>query len=78
MASAMALRDTEWATQTCIIGFNTIGVWPDSYEGTDTTVCARSNESNLLVTGDETGQIRLFSSPTIYPKVTITVANTHI
>jgi len=68
MANASALRDTEWATQTCIIGFNTMGVWPETYEGMDIRVCARSNNNNLLVTGDELGHIRLFSSPPIHLK----------
>ena len=69
MADASAMRDTEWATQTCVVGFNTIGVWPESNEGSDIRVCARTNNNSLMVTGDELGLIRLYSNPAIYPKV---------
>ena len=51
MSDASILRDTNWATQTCIIGCNTIGVWPESYDGTDVRVCAKSKTNNLLVAG---------------------------
>ena len=70
MSDASILRDTNWATQTCIIGCNTIGVWPESYDGTDVRVCAKSKTNNLLVAGDEGGCIRLFTSPSIHLKVT--------
>jgi len=68
MSDASILRDTNWATQTCIIGCNTIGVWPESYDGTDVRVCAKSKTNNLLVAGDEGGCIRLFTSPAIHLK----------
>lgn len=71
MPNASALRDTHWASQTCIVGLNTVGVWAETNESTDIKVCARSNNRNLLVTGDDMGNLKLFSSPAIHLKVTM-------
>ncbi len=63
-----SLRDVEWATQSCILGFNTIGVWPETVDGSDLNACARSNGSKLIATGDDFGKIKLYSYPASQPK----------
>ena len=35
-------RDTEWATWTCIMGFDVMGIWPPDYMNTDIDMVARS------------------------------------
>ncbi|CAB4061736.1 unnamed protein product [Lepeophtheirus salmonis] len=62
------MRDTEWATQTCILSFNTIGVWPESIDGTDLVSASRSHNKKLLVTGDDVGKIKTFAYPVTQPK----------
>ena len=29
------IRDTEWATWSCKLGFNVMGIWPPGYENDD-------------------------------------------
>jgi echinoderm microtubule-associated protein-like 1/2 len=61
--------DTEWATQSCVLSFETIGIWPESADGTDINTVAKSNDSELLATGDDYGKVNLFSYPAMQPKV---------
>ncbi|XP_076633239.1 echinoderm microtubule-associated protein-like 2 isoform X3 [Colletes latitarsis] len=62
------LRDIEWASHTCIISFETIGIWPEGADGTDINNCSRSSDSKLLATGDDFGKVKLFSYPACQPK----------
>ena len=59
----------EWATQSCLLSFNTIGVWPETIDGTDLNCCAKSNDQKLVATGDDFGKIKLYSYPVTQPKV---------
>lgn len=63
------LRDVIWATHTCVISFNTIGIWPEGADGTDVNNCTRSDDGKLLATGDDFGRVKLFSYPVCQPKV---------
>lgn len=62
-------RDTEWATNTCTITFNTIGIWPENADGTDVNFCDRSHSGKLLATGDDFGKVKLYSYPVTQPRV---------
>ncbi|XP_015171618.1 PREDICTED: echinoderm microtubule-associated protein-like 2 isoform X3 [Polistes dominula] len=62
------LRDVNWATHTCIISFETIGIWPEGADGTDINNCSRSGDGKLLATGDDFGKVKLFSHPACQPK----------
>ncbi|XP_033208456.1 echinoderm microtubule-associated protein-like 2 isoform X4 [Belonocnema kinseyi] len=62
------LRDVDWASQTCVISFETIGIWPDGADGTDVNNCSRSGDGKLLATGDDFGKVKLFSYPASQPK----------
>ncbi|KAK2575040.1 hypothetical protein KPH14_008783 [Odynerus spinipes] len=62
------LRDVDWATHTCIISFETIGIWPEGADGTDINNCSRSGDGKLLATGDDFGKVKLFSHPACQPK----------
>ena len=64
-----SLRDVEWATQSCLLSFNTIGIWPETMDGTDLSTCAKSNGSKLMATGDDFGKIKVYSFPVTQPKV---------
>lgn len=65
------MRDVEWATNTCTITFTTLGIWPESADGTDVNYCDRSHDSKLLVSGDDFGKVKLYSYPVIQPKVSL-------
>ena len=71
VVNASSLRDMEWATQSCLLSFNTIGVWPETIDGTDLNCCAKSNDQKLIATGDDFGKIKLYSYPVTQPKVVI-------
>lgn len=64
-----SFKDTEWATNTCTITFSTIGIWPENADGTDVNCCDRSHDSRFIVTGDDFGKVKLYSYPSIQPKV---------
>ncbi|XP_070164103.1 echinoderm microtubule-associated protein-like 2 isoform X6 [Polyergus mexicanus] len=62
------LRNVDWATHTCVISFETIGIWPEGADGTDVNNCTRSSDGKLLATGDDFGKVKLFSHPACQPK----------
>jgi hypothetical protein len=64
-----SMRDVEWSSQSCLLTFNTIGVWPETIDGTDLNTCARSNNHKFVATGDDFGKIKLYSYPVTQPKV---------
>ncbi|CAH1391203.1 unnamed protein product [Nezara viridula] len=62
------MRDVEWASQTCTLSFTSVGAWPEGADGTDVNASAAAG--GLLATGDDWGKVKLYSWPTIQPKVT--------
>lgn len=71
MTNGSSLRDVEWASQTCTLSFETIGVWPDGADGTDINVANRSQDKSLLATGDDFGKVKLYAFPASKPKVSL-------
>lgn len=65
------MRDTVWASQTCTLCFQTLGIWPENSDGTDVNTSARNKEGNLLASGDDWGKVKLYSYPASQPKVNI-------
>ena len=57
ITSASSLRDTEWATWTCTLGWPVQGIWPELADGTDINAVARSASGNTLVTSDDFGMV---------------------
>ncbi|KAG0700301.1 Echinoderm microtubule-associated protein-like 1 [Chionoecetes opilio] len=62
------MRDVEWATNSCTLTFHTLGIWPEGADGTDVNTCTRANNSPLLITGDDFGKVKAFSSPACFQK----------
>ena len=69
------LRDVEWASNTCTLTFNTIGIWPEGADGTDVNHCDRSHDMRLMATADDFGKVKLYSYPVMQPKVSIATAS---
>ncbi|KRT81184.1 translation initiation factor eIF2A, partial [Oryctes borbonicus] len=63
-----SMRDVEWATNTCTITFNTVGIWPPEADGTDINGCNRSHNSELLASVDDFGKVNLYSYPVMQPQ----------
>lgn len=57
------LRDVEWQTQSCVLGFEVMGIWPSGADGTDVNAVSRSPNQRLLCSGDDRGNVRLFNYP---------------
>lgn len=67
------LRDLVFKTNTCVLSFNTIGIWNStndlllgnitSYDGTDINACASSQSNKLCCCVDDLGKVNLFEYP---------------
>ncbi|XP_053503201.1 echinoderm microtubule-associated protein-like 2 isoform X2 [Ictalurus furcatus] len=68
ITSAEVVRNLEWATSTCVLGFSVFGIWPDGADGTDINAVCRSNNRGVLASGDDFGKVRLFSNPCSQPR----------
>ncbi|XP_026082308.1 echinoderm microtubule-associated protein-like 2 isoform X3 [Carassius auratus] len=68
VTSVDAVRNLEWATSTCVLGFNVFGIWPEGADGTDINALCRSNDKNLLASADDFGKVHLFSNPCSQPR----------
>ncbi len=64
---AVALRDTLWASQTCAVGWATLGVFDPARQGKDVLCVDRSGDGRLLAAGDENGFVSLFRYPANAP-----------
>ncbi|XP_055535670.1 echinoderm microtubule-associated protein-like 2 isoform X2 [Wyeomyia smithii] len=62
------VRNLEWATQSCTVCFETVGIWPENFDGTDINSVCKDGGEQFLVTADDTGKIRLFTYPASQPK----------
>ncbi|TSN67131.1 Echinoderm microtubule-associated protein-like 1 [Bagarius yarrelli] len=63
VVSMETIRDIQWATFTCTLGFHVFGLWPDGSDGTDINAVCSANDKRLLATGDDFGKVRLFTFP---------------
>ncbi|XP_032750201.1 echinoderm microtubule-associated protein-like 2 isoform X1 [Rattus rattus] len=68
ITSADTVRNVQWATATCVLGFGVFGIWPEGADGTDINAVARSHNGNLLVSADDFGKVHLFSYPCCQPR----------
>ncbi|KAF5910455.1 hypothetical protein HPG69_018229 [Diceros bicornis minor] len=68
ITSAEAVRNMEWATATCVLGFGVFGIWSEGADGTDINAVARSHDGKLLVSADDFGKVHLFSYPCCQPR----------
>ncbi|XP_018904469.2 echinoderm microtubule-associated protein-like 2 isoform X3 [Bemisia tabaci] len=62
------MRDVVWASNSCVLSFPTIGIWPDDADGTDVNACERSHSARLLATADDFGKVKLYAYPCSQPK----------
>ena len=77
VSSGFTMRDTEWDTWSCVLGFPVRGMWPEGADGTDINTCIRSNGAEYLVNGDDSGLLNIFSYPCPKLKSAANVARGH-
>jgi microtubule-associated protein-like 6 len=58
-------RDTSWTTYSCCLGFPVMGIWPPDSDGTDINALDRSPTSELVLTADDKGKVKLFNWPCV-------------
>ena len=68
ITSPSSVRDVEWATHDCTLGFNVCGIWPEGADGTDVNACSRSKGKTLVASGDDFGKVNLYAYPCCQPK----------
>ncbi|TNN15694.1 Echinoderm microtubule-associated protein-like 1 isoform 1 [Schistosoma japonicum] len=77
VVSPSTLRDLEWASQTCTLGWEVAGIWPSDSDGTDINACDHSSAADILATGDDFGKVKLFRYPANKPKAEFRAYNGH-
>jgi microtubule-associated protein-like 6 len=60
-----AAKDIQWATQSCILGWDVQGVWPEGSDGTDVAAVSRSHDSGLLASVEASGTVKVFQFPCV-------------
>ncbi|KAH9137683.1 hypothetical protein LEN26_005631 [Aphanomyces euteiches] len=65
ITSARSMKDVEWSTWTCTLGWPVQGIWPACADGTDVNTAHRSHSKDLLITGDDFGKLKCFRYPTV-------------
>ncbi|XP_070560903.1 echinoderm microtubule-associated protein-like 1 isoform X3 [Ptychodera flava] len=61
--SALSMRDVDWSSQSCILGYSLLGVWSSKDVGTDINTVERSQHNDMVVAGDNHGFISIFRYP---------------
>lgn len=69
--AASRLRDSNWATQSCCMGWPVQGIWTPQKDGREVTACEcnlfRGGDGTIVVSGDNIGHIQMFRYPCISP-----------
>lgn len=65
--AASSMKDTNWATWTCKLGFPVQGIFP-GVDGTDVNTVCRARNRKILATGDDFQLVKLFKYPSVVPK----------
>ena len=59
------LRDAEWATWSCPLGWPVLGIWDPEYDQTDVNSVCQSARGNVCAIGDDYGMVKLLRYPCI-------------
>lgn len=69
IANPSTLRDCAWATNSCTLTFQSIGIWPENADGTDVNTASTSSDLKMIASGDDWGKVKLYQYPAAQPKV---------
>lgn len=69
--------DIEWATHTCVLGGNLMGIWTAEAQGNDINSVDVSQEHGLCVTGDDNGKMVLLNYPCLVKNAPRKVLDAH-
>jgi len=63
ITKSSSVRNVEFVTYTCVLGWPVRGIWPKGSDGTDINSLCRSNNGLLLVTADDSSMVKIFAFP---------------
>ena len=69
--------DCKWRSETCVLGFAVMGIWPMYSDGTDVNAVDASKDLGLVVTGDDFGTAKLFNYPCVVKNAPHKVCSGH-
>lgn len=58
-----SMKDTDWYTWTCVLGWPVQGIWPPCASGDDINAVDRDKRGKVIVTADDFGKVKLFKYP---------------
>jgi WD40 repeat protein len=59
------MRDVQWASETCLLGWGVRGIWTKESNGADINAVARAPNQESCVTGSDDGSINLYRYPVV-------------
>ncbi|KAK7094169.1 echinoderm microtubule-associated protein-like CG42247 isoform X1 [Littorina saxatilis] len=68
LKTGRTLRDVNWATYSCPVGYPLIGAWQALEKNEVINVACRSKFLDHILTGDSRGRLRLYKYPSTQPK----------
>ncbi|MBP3801902.1 MAG: EF-hand domain-containing protein, partial [Clostridia bacterium] len=72
-----SLRDVDWYTWTCVLGWPVQGIWPDCASGDDINSCDIDKTKRVIVTSDDYSKIKLFRYPSPVQRAAYNQYNGH-
>ncbi len=72
-----SLRDVDWHTWTCVLGWPVQGIWPPFAAGDDVNACDVDKTKRVIVTSDDYSKVKLFRYPSPVEKAAYNQYNGH-
>ena len=72
-----SLRDINWYTWTCVLGWPVQGIWPPCASGDDINACDRDKTGKVIVTSDDYSKVKLFRYPSAIERAAYNQYNGH-
>jgi len=76
-SGASSLKDTQWKSWTCTLGWPVQGIFPPCADGSDINACDRSPDQKVVATADDFGMVKLFRFPCPVEKAAFNQYNGH-
>ena len=78
--NGLNIPDIKWKTNTCVLGFNVMGIWPPYSDGTDINAIDVHKDSNgrgIVVTATDNDKVQAFNYPCVVKNAPSIKCNGH-
>lgn len=65
ITSASSMKDVEWDTWTCILGWPVQEIWEGNMDGTDVNAVSVRGDKKYMALSDDFGQVRVYNYPVV-------------